>query len=375
MPLAIRNNAIIVKDGRLAEGCSCCRECQTHTFPGYSLQDKGCGGGGVLHGVKTITIPSYYELPCTVTITGFVDDDLAIDGSIVQANQFVRPFFSACNPAHNVCYTFAASSRTFTIAAVDNYGINTSYNLTICFDALEGACCEGTSCSVKPQCHCQGAGKTFNGVGTACTTGACLCCNSDGSVKTGSNCAWCWCFCGDGAATYPRFINVSMLLDYKVKRSSDNAVRTDSTSATVTLAATGASGRTSCPSWEYGEIRSNTGGSLLALGAGVGAVRIESRQVSLASVVFDVLIDFYYSSTEADPFDRWCAGNACSGYSDSYPSAVTSSGPQSSAVCFSDIAGASFSKSMALGQTLGTFPLVPGQSNMQWSATITGMQP
>jgi hypothetical protein len=38
-----------------------------------------------------------------------------------------------------------------------------------CLEACkEGACCEGTTCSVKPQCQCQGAGKTFNGVGTAC---------------------------------------------------------------------------------------------------------------------------------------------------------------------------------------------------------------
>jgi len=32
----------------------------------------------------------------------------------------------------------------------------------------EGACCEGTTCSVKPQCQCQGAGKTFKGIGTTC---------------------------------------------------------------------------------------------------------------------------------------------------------------------------------------------------------------
>lgn len=37
----------------------------------------------------------------------------------------------------------------------------------------EGACCEGTTCSVKPQCQCQGAGKTFQGVGTVCSPGLC----------------------------------------------------------------------------------------------------------------------------------------------------------------------------------------------------------
>lgn len=38
-----------------------------------------------------------------------------------------------------------------------------------CLNACrEGACFEGTSCSVKPQCQCQGTGKTFKGVGTTC---------------------------------------------------------------------------------------------------------------------------------------------------------------------------------------------------------------
>ncbi len=37
----------------------------------------------------------------------------------------------------------------------------------------EGACCEGTTCTVKPQCQCQGTGKTFKGVGTVCTPNTC----------------------------------------------------------------------------------------------------------------------------------------------------------------------------------------------------------
>ena len=37
----------------------------------------------------------------------------------------------------------------------------------------EGACCEGTTCTVKPACQCQGAGKVFKGVGTVCTDNPC----------------------------------------------------------------------------------------------------------------------------------------------------------------------------------------------------------
>jgi len=37
----------------------------------------------------------------------------------------------------------------------------------------EGACCSGTTCTVKPQCQCQGTGQTFKGPGTACSPNPC----------------------------------------------------------------------------------------------------------------------------------------------------------------------------------------------------------
>lgn len=46
-----------------------------------------------------------------------------------------------------------------------------------CLEACkEGACCEGATCSVKPQCQCQGTGKTFKGVGTTCSPSPCGVC-------------------------------------------------------------------------------------------------------------------------------------------------------------------------------------------------------
>lgn len=39
----------------------------------------------------------------------------------------------------------------------------------------EGACCNGTTCSVKPQCQCNAAaGEVFKGVGTVCSPNPCL---------------------------------------------------------------------------------------------------------------------------------------------------------------------------------------------------------
>lgn len=52
-----------------------------------------------------------------------------------------------------------------------------------CLNACkEGACCEGTSCTVKPQCQCHGTGKTFKGVGTTCSPNPCCSCESLVSV-------------------------------------------------------------------------------------------------------------------------------------------------------------------------------------------------
>jgi hypothetical protein len=62
----------------------------------------------------------------------------------------------------------------------------------------EGACCEGTTCTVKPACQCQGAGKVFKGVGTLCT-GKC-----DQCLGSASNC---FCYCTSQGGTVPRFIN------------------------------------------------------------------------------------------------------------------------------------------------------------------------
>jgi len=68
------------------------------------------------------------------------------------------------------------------------YGVTTTGRTSYTTEAecnqacREGACCEGTSCSVKPQCQCQGTGKTFKGVGTTCSGVCCItgrCCGPE----------------------------------------------------------------------------------------------------------------------------------------------------------------------------------------------------
>lgn len=54
-----------------------------------------------------------------------------------------------------------------------------------CLNACkEGACCNGTTCSVKPQCQCNAAaGEVFKGVGTVCSPNPC-CRDSSGVLCT-----------------------------------------------------------------------------------------------------------------------------------------------------------------------------------------------
>lgn len=60
----------------------------------------------------------------------------------------------------------------------------------------EGACCDGTTCTVKPQCQCQGTEKTFKGVGTTCSPNPCL------------------CYCDDGVTLQPESLTATFYFPY-----------------------------------------------------------------------------------------------------------------------------------------------------------------
>jgi hypothetical protein len=65
----------------------------------------------------------------------------------------------------------------------------------------EGACCEGTTCTVKPQCQCQGTGQTFKGVGTTCSDNPCECANAGTSLELGRCCFFGFTQSGEGGKT------------------------------------------------------------------------------------------------------------------------------------------------------------------------------
>lgn len=81
---------------------------------------------------QTITIPNAISLPVVVVLTGGVNDDLVVNGAVIQEGKF--PFGgSPCNGAHDVNYCFVSNSRTFTLATKDNYGAGMGADITIRF--------------------------------------------------------------------------------------------------------------------------------------------------------------------------------------------------------------------------------------------------
>jgi len=72
------------------------------------------------------------------------------------------------------CYKTIALPSGFTTTGKPTYKTEAECNQA----CREGACCEGTACTVKPQCHCQGTGKTFKGVGTVCSPNPCCSCQA-----------------------------------------------------------------------------------------------------------------------------------------------------------------------------------------------------
>lgn len=72
------------------------------------------------------------------------------------------------------CYQSKSLPSGFSTAGKQSYATEAD-----CLNACkEGACCDGTTCSVKPQCQCQGTGQVFNGVGTTCATNPCCTCET-----------------------------------------------------------------------------------------------------------------------------------------------------------------------------------------------------
>ena len=85
-----------------------------------------------------VNIPAAYSFPLTVRITGSVDDDLKINGTLIEDNVY-EYLSEGCNGGHCVGggpsgYPITISSSPMTLTLVDNFGQGRTLDLTVCLD-------------------------------------------------------------------------------------------------------------------------------------------------------------------------------------------------------------------------------------------------
>jgi hypothetical protein len=127
---------VVTKDGKVS--CECCDTsiCISANFFKSGLPLVRCAA--VPYGTQTIVRPvgiAPAPTPVPVRVRGDADDEFLLNGVITQPNEFPFQNFG-CNGAHTVTVDFTLFDASFTIAAGDNHGENTGYNLTICFGGL-----------------------------------------------------------------------------------------------------------------------------------------------------------------------------------------------------------------------------------------------
>lgn len=128
--------------------CGCCGYCectngvltkgtefhsQTQTYT-YSENTQNLGpycSFTYIRGEQTITIPGGISLPVVVVLQGSVNDDLLVNGQVIDG--YHPSGFGSCNGSHAVNVCFTANSRTFTLATKDNYGYGMSADILIRF--------------------------------------------------------------------------------------------------------------------------------------------------------------------------------------------------------------------------------------------------
>lgn len=107
-------------------------ECTGFSFGPISIPADVCACNQVPYGTTTYQNP--FPFNASVTITGFVDDVLLINGAFCAGGPLDPP---CCNNAGSITYTFnVGPSESFTVAVGDNHGIKVEASLTICFTQI-----------------------------------------------------------------------------------------------------------------------------------------------------------------------------------------------------------------------------------------------
>lgn len=163
-PLYLYKGKLLTSNDKLAidKNC-CCEKCkQCYCFCGL-----GIGSPGDLAHAKTYTVPDQFQLPVKVTIVGGVDDVWVLDGDGTVDNQDPRP--NQGTPAHEFDYSWTQAERSFTIEALDTYGVNLAINYILCIMPLNTDPSE--ECS--PIIDASNDNSCENSINSCASTGAC----------------------------------------------------------------------------------------------------------------------------------------------------------------------------------------------------------
>jgi len=97
-------------------------------------------------GTQTITVPARFSLPVLVSIVGGADDDLMVNGQIINGDNAA---------ADDINYSFVCNTRTFTVGGWNAQCCGASYGYTISFSSGGSGV---TSVSVSPASEWQDSG-------------------------------------------------------------------------------------------------------------------------------------------------------------------------------------------------------------------------
>ena len=129
-------SAVVLKNGK--PSCECCGGTETYywyetfTGPTYSR----CYGAS-LKGEQTFTNP--FNMPATITITGYVDDDILINGVIYEEGQWPASGCPLLNFSHNIAVPYTAVVGPYEETVIgynDNHRGAWGINITITYTTL-----------------------------------------------------------------------------------------------------------------------------------------------------------------------------------------------------------------------------------------------
>jgi len=133
----------IFKNDRISTESACCcvppcRRCISIYRASFDKPGAFCAYQEVYE--LAVNIPAAYSFPLTVRITGGLDDDLKINGTLIE-DRVYDPLRLGCNLGHYVGtagggtgYITTISSSPLTLTLVDQFGGNWGFDLTVCLD-------------------------------------------------------------------------------------------------------------------------------------------------------------------------------------------------------------------------------------------------